>query len=107
MCGQSKSRIPRLHLTPMSMLVTTTLESLPTHITTMTRCTSSNILVLLLMFHAVFAVSRQTYPPTVINTAAGPPLSAVVLSERQAAVREAFLHAWNGYREYAWGADEL
>jgi len=27
--------------------------------------------------------------------------------DRQAAVREAFLHAWNGYRTYAWGHDEL
>jgi ER degradation enhancer, mannosidase alpha-like 2 len=26
---------------------------------------------------------------------------------RAAAVREAFLHAWNGYRQYAWGHDEL
>ncbi|KAG7279258.1 hypothetical protein CRUP_033194 [Coryphaenoides rupestris] len=27
--------------------------------------------------------------------------------DRQAAVREAFLHAWTGYRSYAWGHDEL
>lgn len=28
-------------------------------------------------------------------------------SARAAEVREAFLHAWRGYRRYAWGADEL
>eukprot|EP00698_Gefionella_okellyi_P012129 TRINITY_DN3238_c0_g1_i2.p1 TRINITY_DN3238_c0_g1~~TRINITY_DN3238_c0_g1_i2.p1 ORF type:complete len:551 (+),score=95.88 TRINITY_DN3238_c0_g1_i2:78-1655(+) len=27
--------------------------------------------------------------------------------DRQAAVKEAFLHAWKGYRQYAWGYDEL
>ncbi|RUP35947.1 glycoside hydrolase [Jimgerdemannia flammicorona] len=73
----------------------------------MTPCTSSNILALLLVLHAALVVSHQIYPPTVFNLAKGPPLSAAVLAERQAAIREAFLHAWNGYSEYAWGADEL
>lgn len=27
--------------------------------------------------------------------------------DRSEAVREAFLHSWNGYKTYAWGADEL
>ncbi|EXJ89510.1 mannosyl-oligosaccharide alpha-1,2-mannosidase [Capronia epimyces CBS 606.96] len=26
---------------------------------------------------------------------------------RQAAVKEAFIHAWNGYKKYAWGQDEV
>lgn len=26
---------------------------------------------------------------------------------RQAAVKEAFMHSWNGYKKYAWGTDEL
>lgn len=26
---------------------------------------------------------------------------------RQAAVKEAFLHSWNGYKKYAWGQDEV
>jgi hypothetical protein len=28
-------------------------------------------------------------------------------SNRAAAVKEAYLHSWNGYKEFAWGADEL
>ncbi|KAG0244039.1 hypothetical protein BGW41_000467 [Actinomortierella wolfii] len=30
-----------------------------------------------------------------------------VREERLKAVREGFLHAWNGYKEYAWGHDEV
>ncbi len=33
-----------------------------------------------------------------------PPLDAPALAAR---VREEFLHAWNGYKKYAWGYDEL
>lgn len=28
-------------------------------------------------------------------------------ADRQEAVRDAFRHAWKGYKEYAWGHDEL
>ncbi|MBN3323868.1 MA1B1 mannosidase, partial [Atractosteus spatula] len=35
------------------------------------------------------------------------PLGPVAVSERQQAVVEAFRHAWKGYREFAWGHDEL
>ena len=28
-------------------------------------------------------------------------------NERQKAVRDAFLHAWRGYKKYAWGHDTL
>jgi len=28
-------------------------------------------------------------------------------AEMAASVRQEFLHAWNGYRQYAWGHDEL
>ncbi|XP_056395656.1 endoplasmic reticulum mannosyl-oligosaccharide 1,2-alpha-mannosidase [Hyla sarda] len=31
----------------------------------------------------------------------------VPISERQETVREAFRHAWKGYKEFAWGHDEL
>lgn len=31
----------------------------------------------------------------------------VLINERQAAVIEAFRHAWKGYKEFAWGHDEL
>ena len=27
--------------------------------------------------------------------------------DKSARVREEFLHAWNGYKKYAWGFDEL
>uniref|UniRef100_A0A3P9PSG1 alpha-1,2-Mannosidase n=1 Tax=Poecilia reticulata TaxID=8081 RepID=A0A3P9PSG1_POERE len=33
--------------------------------------------------------------------------SKVLETERMEAVREAFRHAWKGYKEYAWGHDEL
>lgn len=26
---------------------------------------------------------------------------------RQKSVRDGFIHVWNGYKKYAWGADEL
>ncbi|KAI1882501.1 hypothetical protein AGOR_G00251410 [Albula goreensis] len=32
---------------------------------------------------------------------------AVVSAQRQEAVKEAFRHAWKGYKEFAWGHDEL
>ncbi|XP_069039660.1 mannosidase, alpha, class 1B, member 1b isoform X2 [Lepisosteus oculatus] len=35
------------------------------------------------------------------------PLGPVAVSERQRAVVEAFRHAWKGYKEFAWGHDEL
>lgn len=31
----------------------------------------------------------------------------VPISERQEAVIEAFQHAWKGYKQFAWGHDEL
>ena len=30
-----------------------------------------------------------------------------IREERQAKVKESFLHSWNGYREHAWGKDEV
>lgn len=33
--------------------------------------------------------------------------ASVWAANRQEAVRDAFRHAWKGYREYAWGHDEL
>lgn len=33
--------------------------------------------------------------------------ASLVSAERQEAVRQAFRHAWKGYREHAWGHDEL
>lgn len=30
-----------------------------------------------------------------------------IREERKAKVKESFLHAWNGYRKYAWGKDEV
>lgn len=33
--------------------------------------------------------------------------SAACLIRRQAAVKAAMRHSWNGYVQYAWGADEL
>ncbi|RUP45700.1 hypothetical protein BC936DRAFT_147844 [Jimgerdemannia flammicorona] len=35
-----------------------------------------------------------------------PEITGTVTSERQDAVKEAFLFAWNGYKNYSWGADE-
>lgn len=32
---------------------------------------------------------------------------AVPINERQKAVIEAFRHAWKGYKDFAWGHDEL
>lgn len=31
----------------------------------------------------------------------------VPTASRQEAVREAFIHAWKGYKDFAWGHDEL
>ncbi|KAK7896832.1 hypothetical protein WMY93_022157 [Mugilogobius chulae] len=52
------------------------------------------------------ANQREGPPPPDIstNTKAQPAPSS---AERQEAVREAFRHAWKGYREHAWGHDEL
>ncbi|XP_055009382.1 endoplasmic reticulum mannosyl-oligosaccharide 1,2-alpha-mannosidase-like [Boleophthalmus pectinirostris] len=52
------------------------------------------------------ANQREAPPPPDVSTdtRALPVLSS---AERQEAVREAFRHAWKGYREHAWGHDEL
>jgi len=36
-----------------------------------------------------------------------PSFAAGPQNARQKAVVDAFLHAWNGYRKYAWGQDHL
>lgn len=48
---------------------------------------------------------REAPPPSTSDDEATPagPLSA----RRQDAVRQAFRHAWRGYRDHAWGHDEL
>jgi mannosidase alpha-like ER degradation enhancer 2 len=46
--------------------------------------------------------ARVRSPDT--NTAVPRPAGDAVMAER---VRQAFLHAWNGYRRYAWGHDDL
>lgn len=49
--------------------------------------------------HAAYA------PPTGTRKAkAAPPIDAPEVAAR---VRQEFLHAWNGYKKYAWGHDEL
>jgi ER degradation enhancer, mannosidase alpha-like 2 len=53
---------------------------------------------LLLAAVALPAIPAQTTPP-----APGVPPPAVMAQQ----VRDQFLHAWNGYRHYAWGHDEL
>lgn len=46
--------------------------------------------------------------PSAVMAAASPPSSAPVDSVAMAArVKAEFLHAWNGYKQYAWGHDEL
>ncbi|KAJ2955701.1 hypothetical protein NQZ79_g8329 [Umbelopsis isabellina] len=43
-----------------------------------------------------------------VNSTANQPISGHKTNDpRAAAVKEAFLHAWNGYSKYAWGHDEL
>ncbi len=39
--------------------------------------------------------------------AAAAVLARVADTEKQAAIKAAFLHAWKGYRTHAWGKDEL
>ncbi len=41
------------------------------------------------------------------ESVASPPWSDQQKAEMAEAVREEFLHAWGGYKEYAWGHDEL
>lgn len=45
-------------------------------------------------------------PPPDAHTNYGAP-ALPVSAQRQEAVRQAFRHAWRGYREHAWGHDEL
>ena len=49
---------------------------------------------------------KQNTHHSVVLMPTGPPLQ-IKHNERQAAVVKAFLHAWNGYKKYAWGMDEL
>ena len=37
----------------------------------------------------------------------GPPTFSGPQNERQRAVVDAFMHAWNSYKTYAWGHDHL
>ncbi|CAB1332644.1 unnamed protein product [Coregonus sp. 'balchen'] len=46
-------------------------------------------------------------PPVPVNPEDTAPLAPVKPVDRLETVREAFRHAWKGYKEFAWGHDEL
>jgi len=49
------------------------------------------------------AVSAVFLPPRDADANAGVTSDAA----RAALIREAFMHSWEGYKQYAWGYDEL
>ncbi len=69
-------------------------------------CRLNNLLLLVLLFASVAIAqdnirSKQSVPG---NSA---PWSNQQKAEMADSVRRDFLHAWNGYKQYAWGHDEL
>ena len=67
------------------------------------------LLPLLLLCLAISAACAQEAPP--VNASPRPNDKAKWTDQQKAemaaSVRQEFLHAWNGYRQYAWGHDEL
>ena len=68
----------------------------------------ASVVALVIAFAAAIASPRaQPQAPPVASPRAQPPSPPLDRAALAADVRAEFLHAWNGYKQYAWGHDEL
>ena len=66
-----------------------------------------NLLFAVLLLALAGTAQDKPNPPQSSPAAASAPWTDQQKSEMAARVRDEFLHAWNGYKQYAWGHDEL